>query len=269
MDEAYYIRPADSEQARGPFDVDKLATLADAGQVTRETLYYDDTLEAWATIGSNRQLAELVFPSKKRLSLRDEPQKKPSGAQVADDQREVLSVEAMLAAAEGQTEETHYLKEEIRWQHRAASLAIPTLATVCFISALTFIYPSWTTIELILNQDPDALAAAFQKPLLILGILDLFFGFCLVLAATEIYPLLRFRAMLGLGFFGYFYWASMVNGESTGLYLALASVAYGIGIFVCTLTLRFRVMVSAALLSLTGAIIFGWFTTLRPLLLEG
>lgn len=267
MDEVYYIRPMDSETARGPFDIDKLNTLAEAGQVTAETLYFDDDLEAWAAIGSNADLNEKVFPSKKKLSLRREKDRKRKSKATVDDQsREVISVEEMLAAAEGQTDETRHLKKEIRWQHRAASIAVPALALVCLISAATYIYPSWSTILLIIDQDPEVLDAVLRKPLLILGVLDLFFGLCLFLAATEVYPLLRARAALGIGFFGYFYWASFVNGDPLGIILSLCSVAYGIGVFTCTLTLNFKMMLLAVLTSLGGALIFAYFTTFAPLI---
>ena len=267
MDEVYYIRPADSETARGPFDVEKLSTLAEAGQVTRETLYYDEGLEAWAAIGSNQELLERIFPSKKSLSLRKSEQRlRKSPASVEDEQREVISVEEMLAAAEGKTEETHHLKEAIRWQHRAATLAVPVLAIVCFVSAATYLYPSWQTILALIHQEEGAGYGLLRKPLLILGGLDLFFGLCLALAATEIYPLLRLRAALGFGYFGFTYWASHVHGDPIGLYLCLANLAYGLGVYTCTLTLSFRLMLTAGGLSLAGALVFAYFTTFQPLL---
>jgi hypothetical protein len=267
MEEVYYIRPVDSETARGPFDIDKLNTLAEAGQVTLETLYFDEELEAWAPIGSNAELKESVFPAKKRLSLRQEKGQHATSSHAAEDEeREIISVEEMLAAAEGQTEETHHLKEEIRWQHRAASLAIPALAIVSFVSAATYIYPAWGTIMSLIDQEPDMLAKILRNPLLILGVLDLFFGISLALAATEVYPLLRLRAALGLGFFGYVYWAQYVNGDPIGLYLCISNLAYGIGVFTATITLSFRTMLLASFMSLAGALVFAYYTTLEPLL---
>jgi hypothetical protein len=267
MDEVYYIRPADSETARGPFDIDKLNTLAEAGQVARETLYYDESLQAWAAIGSNRELSEKIFPSKKNLILRkDELRQRKTPAAVADERRAVISVEEMLAAAEGKTEETQHLKETIRWQHRAASMAVPVLAIVCFVSAATFIYPSWSAIQDLIEQKEGAGYALLRQPLLILGVVDFFCGLCLALAATEVYPLLRVRAAFGAGYFGFSYWAASVHGDPLGLYLCLATVAYGIGVFTCTLTLNFRLMLAAGGLSLTGAIVFAYFTTFQPLI---
>ena len=269
MDEVYYIRPADSETARGPFDIEKLGTLAEAGQLDRDTLYFDDELEAWAAIGSNAELTAQIYPAKKSLRLRSSGKRDRSSEQHADAEREVLSVEAMLAAAEGDTDETRHLKDEIRWQHRAASIAIPVLAAVCLISALTFLYPGWRHVEGLLNQEPGAIARVFREPLLFLGALDLFFALALFLAATEVYPLIRFRAMLGMGFFGYVYGSAMVAGDPTGQYLALAMIAYGLGVFICTVTLRFKVMAAAALCSLGGALTFAYLTTFAPLFAAG
>jgi hypothetical protein len=268
MAEEYYVRPANSDTARGPYDIDKLNTLAEAGQITRETLYYDDDLESWAAIGSNKDLAKQIFPDKRKLQLKSSEKAGDSERRLsrADDEREAVSVENMLAAAEGTTEETAHLREKIAWQNRAASLAIPTLAAVCLVSALTYIYPSISIVKMLLNNDPNGLSAVLQHPLLVLGVLDLIFAICLALAATEIYPLLRFRAMLGAGFFGVVYWSQYALGHPPGLILVACVLAYGIGVYICTLTLNFRLMVGSVVASLAGALGFAYFTTFAPLL---
>lgn len=267
MEEVYYIRPADSETARGPFDIDKLNTLGEAGQLTAETLYYDETLEAWAAISSNEELSAKIFPKHKKLSLR--ATQKDSASESSDEKapaRNAISVEEMLAAAEGQTEETEHIREDIRWQHRAASIAIPILMTVCFVSAATYIYPSWNIIQQLIDGEDGAIPKLLQHPLLILGAFDLVFGICLALAATEIYPLLRFRAMLGLGFFGFTYWSGFATGDPVALYLCIANLAFGVGVFLCTISLNFRTIVAAGVLSICGALTFAYFTTFAPLL---
>lgn len=267
MAEEYYVRSPDSDAARGPYDLDKLQTLAEAGQITRETLYYDDNLESWAAIGANEELQEQVFPKKKKLSLSSgKSNKEKASLADEDNSRESISVDEMLAAAEGDTEETRYLKEKERWQNRAAAISIPTLAFVCAITAATYIYPSMDIVRMILNNEPDAISAVLQKPLLILGTLDLIFTICLALSATEIFPLLRFRVMLAMGFFGLIYWGHHIAGDPTGIPLAGCVAAYGIGVYICTLTLNFKLMVSSAALALVGSFGFLYFTTIAPLL---
>ena len=41
----YYIRTPEQDESRGPFTVSKLNTLAEAGQVKENTLYYDEDKE--------------------------------------------------------------------------------------------------------------------------------------------------------------------------------------------------------------------------------
>lgn len=268
MAEEYYVRSPESDAARGPYDLDKLQTLAQAGQVTRETFYFDDHLESWAAIGSNEALTEKVFPSKKKLQLRsDTPPEERHSLGDTDDQRESVKVGDMLAAAEGDTEETRHLNEQVRWKNRAASLAIPALATILLISALAHIYPSWEAVEGLLASDAAGIGAALIKsPLLILGALDLLFGLLLLLSATGIYPLLRFRAMLGAGFFGFIFWSQYVLGDSQALFTAICVLAYGIAIYVCTLTLNFKLMATAAIAGICGVLGYVYFTTVAPLL---
>jgi len=266
MAEEYYVRPPDSDSARGPFDLDKLVTLAEAGQVTRETLYYDERLESWAAIGSNDELELLVFPKQKKLTLKAKDSDSINSLNANEDELDAVTVDDLLAAAEGDSEETRHLKEVVKWQNRAASLAVPVLTIVCLVSALTYIYPSWSIVQRLLDGEPNAIAAVFQTPLLILGALDLLFTICLLLSATEIYPLLRFRALIGFGFFGILFWAHSLTGDPTGLPLLGCVSAYGLGAYTCTLTLNFKLMLTAGITSTAGALGFAYFTTLAPLL---
>lgn len=65
----YYIRTADSEEARGPYTVDDLQSLAEAGQVDRETLIFDDSMEVWVEIGKHETLLAQIFPERKKLTF--------------------------------------------------------------------------------------------------------------------------------------------------------------------------------------------------------
>ena len=54
--EIYIRNPTDTE-ARGPFTAQQAADLAEAGQITPETLTYDATTEQWTAIGINASRA--------------------------------------------------------------------------------------------------------------------------------------------------------------------------------------------------------------------
>ena len=57
-----YLRNATDTEARGPFNLEQLTSLADAGQVTAETLIYDTAAEQWVALGTNAELMAAAFP---------------------------------------------------------------------------------------------------------------------------------------------------------------------------------------------------------------
>ena len=65
-----YIRNATETEARGPFNVQQVADLAEAGQVTADTLIYDANTEQWVALNTNPDLMRSIFPEKKKLSLK-------------------------------------------------------------------------------------------------------------------------------------------------------------------------------------------------------
>ena len=66
----FYIRNETDTEARGPFTIEQLSSLIDSGQVTPGTLYYDATTEQWTGIDQDAALKEVLFPEKKRLTMR-------------------------------------------------------------------------------------------------------------------------------------------------------------------------------------------------------
>ncbi|HNX05230.1 MAG TPA: DUF4339 domain-containing protein, partial [Opitutales bacterium] len=69
-EEEYFVRKPDSDNARGPFSIDKLLSLVEAGQIDRQTLVYEAESESWKPIGDNASLAAAIFPEKRKLTLR-------------------------------------------------------------------------------------------------------------------------------------------------------------------------------------------------------
>lgn len=267
MAEEYFIRGPQEETASGPYSADALITLAEAGKVTPDHFYFDPRMESWALIRSNEVLLKEIFPEKKQLTLRKKTTEEIKSINAGDDGSEAVRVQDMLAAAEGHTEETRHVRTQRLWRDRTAAISVPTLGTMLLISALSVLYPSWNILSDILNETDGAWRLLFQRPVLFLGALDLIMGAFLLLNATEIFPLIRFRAMLGAGFFFVLYGANWINGDPQGLWMALASLAFGTGLYVCTLTLNFTVMVACASLGIAGALGIAWFSNLVPLLM--
>ena len=84
-------------------------------------------------------------------------------------------------------------------------------------------------------------------PLIPLGIIDLLLCIYLYFGDRKLYPILRGRAMLTLGFGAYIGWAI---GDPN---ILLASIAFGIGTVWSTLTKRFLITIPAVALSLGGS----------------
>jgi hypothetical protein len=133
------------------------------------------------------------------------------------------------------------------------------------ISALSVLYPAWNIIDALIDQKEGSLQALFQQPVVFLGALDLIMAVLLLLNATEIFPLIRFRAMLGSGFFSVLYFSNFLNGDPAGFWMAFATLAFGLGLFVCTLTLNFFRMLLSATLGIIGSLGIAWFSNLVPL----
>src|ERR1700689_3162580 len=99
----YYIRESSENEARGPFNLEQLVSLAETGQVTIETLWYDAAVEDWTSIGATDNLRSTLFPEKRKLRMKAKditPQTK------ASNELAPITVQDMLAGAEGRTTET-------------------------------------------------------------------------------------------------------------------------------------------------------------------
>lgn len=256
MFQELYIRAADSSEAAGPYTLEKLQSLAEAGKVTPETLYFDDSMQSWVLIAANAELKGALFPERKRLRLRAaeaavaaaEPE---DAAEAYDDPN---GVDAMLAAAEGVTPETRHLKEMAKWRHRSAAIAPTLLASLLLAAAAGALYPSYQMVMDVVET--QAWVRLLQRPVAVLGLVDALLGIILLLKATEIYPLVRLRAVLGGGFFAVMHWAGHHNGELYGLWMALAMVGFGVGTFIATLTLNFRALMVSFLVALAGIVAY-------------
>jgi hypothetical protein len=325
-EQEYYVRKPDSENARGPFDLEKLMSLAEAGQIDRQSLYYDEKSEGWKSIGGSQELCAKLFPEKTKLSLKKKgapAEQSPAATppppaakktfslslkKQADDSavkpdfvpppppstpppppppppplveekttpesagrpattrsseiplREIprsgTTVDDLLAAAEGQTDEMAQLREEKKWRDRAVALAMPLMALLMLISGLVLLFPLRSIIFSTISGSESWLHLA-EHPRAILGALDLVLALLLGLAVTAVYPVLRLRLMAGLGYLGYFAYAEWVAGSTTGLAEILLLAVFSAGVFVCTITSRFAVMLASGLAALAAIVILG------------
>jgi len=242
----YYIRTREQDESRGPFDVSKLNTLADAGQITSNTLYYDEGNEAWVPLALNAELHAQVFPKieKPAPEVRDDQAENEAHSGKANVEPDEIKVARMPATAGGNTAERHTHNQRKKSPARAATIAGIGLALMMLLSALYMILPMIPELEK--KMPPQGLATVLNYPVILVGIFDSLMAVLLLLAVTGVYPLLRGRAMLGLGFGAYVGWAI---GDPLLIGLTIAA---GVGIFVGTLAQRISTLMIAFVLGIAS-----------------
>ncbi len=228
----FYIRTASETEAHGPFTQEQLVSLAEAGKVDAQTLYYEANTEQWVSIGSNLELKNLIFPEKRRLTVKAKD--RIATLNEGPDTNPPIMVTDMLAAAEGRTSETSDKRDYLVVAERAAKIGRYATIVMLVISAISLLLPS---IDLIAAFDLPKLA---YIPFVYIGIFDVLLTLMLLLGVVTIYPLIRFRAMLAVGFLGLIFWCQgqivplfAVTAGSIGIYLTTVFVSYvGLGLSV-------------------------------------
>jgi hypothetical protein len=240
----FYIRNEQDTEARGPFTVEQLSSLIDSGQLTTATLFYDATTEQWATIESNGELKTALFPEKRKLTVRAKPtveilNKEPAGAAP-------ITVSDLLAAAEGRTSETKDHLDPGGSMARAAAIGRWAAILSLGAAAAGELIPN---ANVLVAMDPIKIVS---NPFIVLGALDLFLAVLLGLGVVTIYPFVRFRAALGLGFVGFIFWT---HGQTVPL---LALAAGSVGLYACTVFVSYLPVILAAALGILGFGFVAW-----------
>ena len=185
----FYIRNASDTEARGPFNLEQLSSLAENGQVTQDTVYYDVAGEKWVGVGQNEELMAQLFPQKKKLKVR--PKDQVQSLNASSESMPPIEVTDMLAAAEGRSADTKDKADPREALARAARIGMWTNTAILLISGLALIAPSIDTI--VAGNYPKLLS----QPFAILGAVDLLLFLLMLLQAVALYPFIRFRAALG------------------------------------------------------------------------
>ncbi|MFW5874155.1 MAG: GYF domain-containing protein [Verrucomicrobiota bacterium] len=241
----YYIRSQQDNDSRGPFDLPKLQTLAEANQISENTLYYDEDKEEWLPIALNEELKAAVFPQREKLKLNmAQTAESRESAKQTERESERIAVEDLLDAAEGNTEQMRALKKKEQSFQRAMAVASSGIGLAILLSAITLLMPHFGIIGTAIEE--ETYATVLNYPFLLVGLFDLMMAVFLFLAVTEVYPLLRARGMLTLGFGLYVGWSL---GDPA---LMIASAAAGVGLFGSTLAQGLSTMVPALVLAIGG-----------------
>jgi hypothetical protein len=241
----FYIRNASETEARGPFNHEHMISLAENGQITKETLYYDAGSEQWQELGINPEVCALVFPQKVALKLKAKTSFKTLN--VPDPSAVAISVNDLLAAADGRTAETADKIDPNIARERAAAIGRWAAIVILALSSVALALPS---IDVLIKLDP---AKLLMEPLALLGIGQAFLALLLILEVTQVYPLVRLSATLGIGLVGFLLW-------TRGQTMPLASFALGsVGLYFCTVFINFVGVGLASGLGLAGMVGYVFF----------
>ncbi|MBS0663192.1 MAG: DUF4339 domain-containing protein [Verrucomicrobia bacterium] len=243
--EEIYIRSETETEARGPFNLEQLVTLAENGQLTAETLYYDASTEQWAAIGANQELLAQVFPQKKKLKIKTKV--KMEALNQESESAPPITVDDMLAAAEGRTAETAGRADPTIAMARAAAIGRWAIVLMLIVAAAGESLPS---ADAIMAVDVPKL---LLQPLVALGAIDLVLAVVLALGVVSVYPFVRFRAALGFGFLGFIFW---VHGQPMPI-LALAGGS--LGLYVSTVFVSYAPVLVFSALGVAGLGAVSWF----------
>ncbi|WP_438482139.1 GYF domain-containing protein [Oleiharenicola lentus] len=235
-----YVRGANDTEARGPFTIEQLITLVEAGQVTAETYFYDSTTEQWILIGSSAAMKAQLWPEKKKMGFKQKDFK--SVTQIPEDSAPPISVQDFLAAAEGKTDDTKDKSNKADSMMNAAVWGTRSAAIICLLSAVALILPG---IDALTSMD---FAKIMEKPFVLLGVVDALLGILLLLGVITLYPFVRFRAVLGLGFLGFLF---LAQGQLTPI---IAVAAGSVGLYFCTIFLSYVPLTVAALAGVVGMV---------------
>lgn len=234
----YYIRNEAETEARGPFNIEQLVSLAAAGQVTLETLCYDAVTEAWTPLSTNAELKAAVFPERTKLAMKKNVQVVTLNR--PNENAAPITVDDMLAAAEGRTSDTKDKSDPLIAMARAAKIGMWSCVVALLVAAAGEILPATVGTE---KFEPGMV---LNHPFMILGGIDLLLAVFLAMGVVSTYPFVRFRALLGLGFLGFIFYT---QGNETPLFAAAVG---SIGLYACTILTNLMLVALAAASAICG-----------------
>jgi hypothetical protein len=132
-----YVRNINDAEARGPFSMEQLESLASIGRISvNETYFYDETVEQWLQIGSSDELRTALWPAKKQFGFKRKEFEMLNGE--TSGTVEPFTVEEHITAAKGNTIAPFTVEEHITAARGSAASSIKAKDTerTCF-----FAYP--------------------------------------------------------------------------------------------------------------------------------
>jgi len=258
----FYVKASGAETADGPFSIDQLRELVALEIASPETLYRTEAMEDFEPLGRENGLWAQIKPQPRvALKLRTEnnssettqpesakkPLRQSAGKTAAplSPTSESADIDEMLAAAEGNTAQTSHTRKLRKSRNRVIMLFL-------FIGGL--IQPVWIELYAMIKSGDYSIKILIENWTLFFALADLFLVIAIGLGNTGLFPLLRFRAALGLGFFAYLFYS---RGDPQAI-AALTALQFGLlGSTLCT---RFAPTLLMVTIGLAGGGFFIWLS---------
>jgi len=171
----YYIRQPDDAEARGPFTLAQLSSLAGSGGLDARTLYFDANGEQWLPVAGDAELGIL---------LRDASASAPAPAR---------------ANANVST------PTPTQTQTPTQAFAVKAARVLLFASAAVLLLAA---VAVMATTPGGKMRALLSQPFFWLGVIDVFLGACagFLMRRNHLALIIRLRAAAGVGLLGVFFW---------------------------------------------------------------
>jgi len=173
----YYIRQPDDSEARGPFTLAQLASLAGDGGLDSRTLYFDAAGEQWLSVASDAELGGLLRNANARAGAGSRSRSRAKAE--ADAPARMFAVNAVNAV-------------------NVARVLLFASAVALLAGAVAFMAAT----------PGGKMGALFLQPFFWLGVIDVALGACAggLMGRGRLALVIRLRAALGFGILGVFFW---------------------------------------------------------------
>ncbi len=243
----YHIRAPESTRGHGPYTVEALCEMGEQGKIEEETLFWSTQKEAWVAFIDDSPLFSQVFPGRSKLHLSD-PAAEEENLPINRDEGDELTVNDMLATANAETDETRHLARRERNRQLSVKIVPWGLGAGLGLSGAALVASQWDLFKEVIDTREYSLLAS--EPFLFIGVLDLVVGLLCALGVSALYPVLRLRLALGIGYFGYIFWSWQMPWAAGGVVLA------SLGMFAMTLSANLLVTILSVSLAVGGMAIF-------------
>ncbi|MGF1449922.1 MAG: hypothetical protein ACFB20_10955 [Opitutales bacterium] len=244
----YHIRGPESTRSHGPYTVEDLRAMGEQGQVEDDTLYWNTQKEAWVALLDDSPLFSQVFPGRSKLHLSDPNAEEKPLLNRDDEEGEELTVNDMLATANAETDETRHLARRERNRQLSVKIVPWGLGAGMGLSGAALVASQWELFREVIETKEYSLLAS--EPFLFVGVLDLIVGLLCALGVCALYPVLRLRLALGIGYFGYIFWSWQMPWAAGGVTLA------SLGLFAMTLSANLWMTILSVTLAVGGMAVF-------------